>query len=87
MVTRMKVAVAVLMTITLAASAFTNIIVSLWIAAEVIDSLAKNGIEGEATFFCHPADGNEDWNLVMSEAIAYLAGWVVTQCHKYLRVD
>ena len=23
----------------------------------------------------HPADGNTDWRLVLSEAIAYLSGW------------
>ena len=42
---------------------------------EIIDSLAKNGMEGESTLFYHSADGNEDWELVLSEAIAYIAGW------------
>jgi len=73
MVARIKVAVAVLMTMTLAAWAFPN--PALFMLVEIIDSLAKNGMEGESTLFYHSADGNEDWELVLSEAIAYIAGW------------
>ncbi len=35
--------------------------------------LNKNGRETSSSF--HPGDVNEDWQVVMSEAIAYLAGW------------
>jgi len=31
--------------------------------------------EGEPPFVGHPADGDENWRLVMGEAIGYLAGW------------
>ena len=31
--------------------------------------------EGESSFQGHPADVDKNWRLVMSEAIAYLAGW------------
>ena len=31
--------------------------------------------EGEPLFQGHPADVNENWRLVMDEAIGYLAGW------------
>jgi len=31
--------------------------------------------EGEPVELVHPADINADWHLVISEAIAYLAGW------------
>ncbi len=74
MVSRITVGIVTFICVALAASAFTNI-AFLWMAAEVVDSLAKNGMEGEATPLYHPADGNENWQLVMSESIAYLAGW------------
>jgi len=32
-------------------------------------------LEGEVPFHGHPADGDENWRLVMGEAITYLAGW------------
>jgi len=32
-------------------------------------------IEGEPVEIVHPADSNADWRMVISEAIAYLAGW------------
>ncbi len=32
-------------------------------------------IEGEGGDIAHPGDLNADWRMVMSEAIAYLAGW------------
>lgn len=74
MISRMKIAVAVLMGITLAVSAFPHPMYLMMIS-DMLDLLAKNEIEGEATSSYHPADGNEDWQLVLSEAIAYLAGW------------
>ena len=73
MVSRTKVVAAVLMGITLAVSAFPTPTFFMMFGA--VDSPAKNGIEGEAPPSYHPADGNENWHLSMSEAIAYLAGW------------
>ena len=35
---------------------------------------AEGEIEGEGDNY-HPADTNTDWRIVMSEAIAYIAGW------------
>ncbi len=73
MVSRMKIAAAALIGITLAASAFPIPVFFMMFGA--MDSFATNGTEGEAPPSYHPADGNEDWYLSMSEAIAYLAGW------------
>jgi len=69
----MILAVAVFVNITLAASSFSH--PAFFMKFDLLDSLAKNGIEGEAMPSYHPADGNEDWQLEMSETITYLSGW------------
>ena len=73
MVSKIKVGVVLFLCVALTASAFPN--PALFMLMDIVDSLAKNGVEGESALFCHPADGNADWQLVLSEAIAYLAGW------------
>ncbi|HOC70532.1 MAG TPA: formylglycine-generating enzyme family protein [Candidatus Hydrogenedentes bacterium] len=73
MVSRMKIAAAAFVGITLAASAFPT--PAFFVMFGAVDSLIKSGTEGEVPLSYHPADENEDWHLAMNEVIAYLAGW------------